>query len=211
MKRWQPVKLSAFDEKLVELTTLKNEVSQHLSHLNGLRVRYTDWFKRKRQTFIDAIKLIQISCPWAIPPVITSITKLRYTLELAQKIPRVGIPTRTLSTTINEYLDYWDELCCLKVTGQGIYEKVCAFCDSITRLRDPMLKVEIDNLQSQLNESCTEDFYFMDTHNEKHNLLFYNIAPQDFNFHGLLSFIPFLLRIATHICYWSTKLYIEKE
>ncbi|ESP04418.1 hypothetical protein LOTGIDRAFT_170810 [Lottia gigantea] len=205
-----PPEPTEFDKKFLELDNLKKEVSQHLGRLNNMRVRYTDWFERRKQTFMDSIKIIQVYSPIKMPK-ITSMGNLLTIIHLAERIPKRKLSKEWISPTIQEFLMFWSEICDLKVIGDEIYNKVCVYCDSITRLRDPYLKTKVDNLHTQLTVSCCEEFYFMDVHDERHNLGFYSISSQDFQFQGLMGFIPYLLRLSTQICYWSTKLYLEKE
>lgn len=53
-------KATPFEVKMVELERLKKEISRHMGHLNSVRIRYIEWFEKRRQSFVDAVKLVQV-------------------------------------------------------------------------------------------------------------------------------------------------------
>ncbi len=52
---------------------------------------------------------------------------------------------------------------------------------------------------------------FTEVHNERDNLFTYQLGQCDHKFVGLLGYVPYLLKIATNICFWCNKMYLEKE
>lgn len=104
------------------------------------------------------------------------------------------------------------DFCQLKKEGDvKVYERICEYCESITRLREPEIKHKIDRLQVAVNRDFSEDFIFTDIHNEKDNLYIYKLNPPDHNLLGLVGILPYLLKRTTKLCYLVTKLHLEKE
>lgn len=203
--------LTAFDRKVNELCRLQKEVTGHLARLNALRSRYMDWFNRKHQSFLDAVKAVQVSMPQLLPKHITCIRHYRATLEMAKKISTNGKARMGLVDKMEEYLGFWGALLALKEENDVVYDKIDKFCRSIQRLRDPEIKDQVDNLKSKLSLAFSEDWDFTSVNNEKDNLFTYKISTQDQEFLGLVGYIPYLLTFATKVCYFCGKLHVEKE
>lgn len=196
--------------KMAELDRMKHDASRHLHRLNSMKMRYMDWFQHKHQSFLDSIKIIHILAAQLLPKDITTVTHFKKVLELARKFPRNGTPRDSSPDKMDEFLMFWDQLIMLKYENDALYDKICDFCNSIKRLRQPELKTEIDRLHYRLNIIFSEDYSFMNIHNERDNLFTYRVAIHDHKYHGLLSYIPYVLSYCTKICYWTSKLYIEK-
>ena len=211
LSRREPETYSSFQWRVRELDDIKTEVVHHLGRLNSLKLDYMDWFSRRRQTFLDAIKLVQISLPHLVPQTISSIGDFRKTIDLVGRLPRLGRPVEGCVKILDEYLVFWTRLSELHLEGRVVYGKLCQFVDGVSAMREPHIKVSVDELQTELNAAMEEMFDFTSVHNERDNLFTYKLAQQDHRFHGLLAYIPFLLKIATNICYWSNKMYLEKE
>lgn len=202
-----------FELKVIELDKLKTEVLTHMGKLNKVKIDYMDWFERKRQTFVDALKLIQITFPQLVPSETATIANFRKTYEIAFNITKNGSasPVGKCHYVMKEYLHFWERINVLHREGQTIYKKICDYCNGITRMREPHINETVDSLQVTLNEQLREDFNFMSVHNERDNLFTYKVAQHDHRFHGLLAYIPYLLKISTTICFWNNKIFLEKE
>lgn len=204
-------KMSAFDEKMTELHKLKIEANSHLKKLHGLKLRYKDWFNRKYQTFLNSVKLIQILALNLVPREINNLNHFRQIFEMALRFPRNGTPRDKGPSIMEEFIIFWDEFCDMKVEGDILYTKLNTFCSSITNLRNPKIKREIDRLQCNLNVIFSENFNFTNRNNEKDNLFTYRLSVYDESYHGLVNFLPFIVDFAARICFWIGKLYVEKE
>ena len=209
MKKTEP---TLFEVKFLELEKLKIDCHQHMCRLNDLKIVYRDWFDRRRQSFLDAIKLVQVTYPQLVPATIVTLSQFKSLLYFTKQLPKRS------SKTINEtplqmdvFLSFWSEFWDLKRKSDVLYERICVFCESITRLREPKIKLEIDRLQKQLTGASSENYNFTHVNNEKDNLFTYRVAMPDHQYHGLVSFLPFLLQIGTKVLYYCGKLHIEKE
>ena len=194
---------------MMELDELQNETNRHLGKLNSLKMRYMEWFSRKQQSFLDSMKLIHYLGDTLLPPQINTIKNYRRVSDLSRKMPRNGTPRDQTPGRMDEFLFFWEEFVMLKKENDKIYSKVCDFCNSIQRLREPVLKDEIDRLHYKLVLFCSEDYDFTSINNERNNLFTYRVALHDHKYHGLVSYIPFLVGFAAKICYWVSKLHIE--
>jgi len=110
-----------------------------------------------------------------------------------------------------EFVAFWDAMQALHLEGQQLYQQICDFCQSVTRMREPHINETVDDLQRELNTAMEEDFVFTEVHNERDNLFTYQLGQCDHKFVGLLGYVPYLLKIATNICFWCNKMYLEKE
>lgn len=155
--------------------------------------------------------LRQITYPELVPKDVNTLKLFRHVYETARSLPKRGLPVERSAERMSEFLEFVDNMQELRVAHDSLYEKVCAYCDSITQLRDPHIKDNVDDFQKKLDEAFEEDFDCDNVHNEKDNLFTYKVAQQDHKFHGLLSYVPYLLKLATNMCYWSCQLYLEKE
>lgn len=203
--------MTSFEVKMMELERLKKEISRHMCRLNSVRIQYTDWFEKRRQSFIDSIKLLQLTYPEVVPPQHNTVALFRRMYDTAQVLPKRGLPVDRSAERLAELEHFIDAVGGLKKDHDLLYEKICTYCCSITLLRDPYLKDTIDDYQKTLNIAFQEDFDFDQVHNEKDNLFTYKLAQQDHTFHGLLAYVPYVLKVAVDMCYWSCQLYLEKE
>ncbi|KAK3100165.1 hypothetical protein FSP39_015625 [Pinctada imbricata] len=194
---------------MIELDDIQNETNRHLGKLNSLKMRYMEWFSRKHQSFLDSIKLIHILGDTLLPKEVNTMKNYRRVSGYCRKMPRNGTPRDQTPGRMDEFLFFWEEFLILKKDNDKIYKKVCDFCNSITRLREPLLKDEIDRLHYKLLLFCSEDFDFTSINNERSNLFTYRVSLQDHKYHGLMSYMPFLMGFAGKICYWISKLHIE--
>ncbi|XP_046359725.2 uncharacterized protein LOC124137466 [Haliotis rufescens] len=203
--------LTRFDEKQMELDRIKDDFRRYLGRLNSLRLHYRDWFDRQFQSFLDAIKIVQLTFPCLVPREIVYMSQFEQTLEFVKRLPQNGKTFCRNFDKMTQFHGFWNRFCELKKEGDVLNASMCAFCDSITRLREPQLRLDIDKMQSRLDQASKQDFNFTELHNERDNLFVYRIAGHDDKLQPLVGYLPYLLKIATGICYWSTKLYIEKE
>ncbi|XP_061185338.1 uncharacterized protein LOC133197094 [Saccostrea echinata] len=200
---------SKFELKMMELEDLKNEANRHVGRLNSLKMRYMDWFLRCQQSFLDSIKLIHILGGDLLPREINTIRNFKKVMRFSGQLPSNGTPRDGSKGKMIGFLLFWEEMLTLKRENDALYRKICDFCNSIRRLREPILKDEIDRLHQRLNLFLSEDYDFTAISNDRHNLFTYRVALHDHRYHGLVSYIPFLLSIANKLCYWTSKLYIE--
>ncbi|XP_046551322.1 uncharacterized protein LOC124261044 [Haliotis rubra] len=203
--------LTRFDEKQIELDRIKNDFRRHLGRLNSLRLHYRNWFDRQFQSFVDSIKIVQLTFPCLVPREIVYMSHFLQIFEFVKKLPQNGRTFGRNLDKMTQFHDFWTTFCELKKEGDALNASMCAFCDSITRLREPHLRLDIDNMQARLDQASNQDYNFTKLHNERDNLFVYRIAGHDDKLQPLVGYLPYLLKIATGICYWSTRLYIEKE
>ncbi|XP_069129958.1 uncharacterized protein [Argopecten irradians] len=199
------------EKKMMELDRLKLLANKHLGRLHQLKMRYIDWFNRKHQSFLDSIKLIHTLGGSLLPFEVDTIRHYRRVRDLSRRFPRNGTPRDSSPVKMDEFISFWEEMYMLKHENDALFDTVEHFCHSIRRLRQPEIKDEIDRLHYKLNLFCAEDYKFTELNNERDNLFTYKVAPHDHKYHGLMNFIPFLLGYATRLCYWTSKLYIEKS
>ena len=110
------------------------------------------------------------------------------------------------------FLQYWKMFCDLKIELEAeLLPEITAFVNSVTRMREPEKKRELDDTLLELQANFSEEFDFRNVHDEKSNLFAYRLRVCDQNFLGLVGYIPFLINYCTKICFLVTKLYLEKE
>ena len=206
-----PPKMTPFDEKMVELDFLKYETKVQMKKLNSCRFRYMDWFGRKCQTFLDAVKLTQIIAAKMIPAEIKTMSDFRKVADMSRRFPRNGTPRDAGPAKMDDFMMFWSEMLEMKETTDELYEKLCKYYESVERLRQPSIKMEIDRLYDILNSAHSEDFDFTEIKNERDNLFVYKVAPFDYRFHGLMGYIPYLLNLSLKMLHWLGKCHLEKE
>ena len=202
---WTP-----FQEKSYELDLIKKRAYRLMGEFNAVVLEYRDWFNRRYQSFIDAIKRVQNEAPTLVPHEISNLTQLRRVYSVGQKLTRMGFVFRG-KEHIEQFLGFWDELLRIKeYLDTDLLIEVTAFCTTIDTLRKPDLKKEIDDLHAELCERCIESFDFGQVRNEKDNLFIYKLSMADRRFIGLVGFIPYILDFATKVCFLIGKLFIER-
>lgn len=206
-----PPKMTPFDEKMVELDFLKYETKAHMKKLNSCRFRYREWFYKKCQSFLDAVKLTQIVAAKMIPAEIKTMVDFRKVHDMSRRFPRNGTPRDAGPAKMDDFMMFWTEMLELKETTDELYEKLCKYYSSVERLRQPSIKLEVDRLYGIITTAYSEDFDFTDLKNERENLYIYKIAPFDSTFHGLMGYIPYLLTLSLKMFHWLGKIHLEKE
>ncbi|KAK7097660.1 uncharacterized protein [Littorina saxatilis] len=204
-------RMTPFEVKMMELERLKKEISRNLGRFNSVRNDYMDWFEKRRQSFVDSLKLLQITFPLLVSDNNNTMKLFREVYRCASKIPRRGMPVERCADRMKEFLDFVDRLVELKKDQDVLYDKLCAYCNSVSRIREPHQKENVDFLQKTLTQAFDENFDFDRLHNERDNLFTYRVAQHDHKFHGLLSYVPYLLKVSTNMCYWACQIYLEKE
>jgi len=113
---------------------------------------------------------------------------------------------------LEKYREFWDRLQELRSEcDTSVLAPVNAYCFTITRLRDPNIKTQIDSLAREASVKSELDFDFSDTHNTKENLFAYRTGVSEKELIGFVGFIPHLANLQRKLLYLITKLYVEKE
>ena len=197
--------------KNAELDNLKKEAKQHLRKLNSLYLDYTDWFQKQSQSFLDAIKTVQVLMPSLVPKEIECMQDFRKTLEMARTLETKGRKVKNLDK-MQLFLDYWVRFCDLRDELElDILLRLGNFCRSVTSLRREEVKTQIDWLEAEMNMKSPESYNFTKFHNTKENLYTYKIMVPDQRFLGLVGYLPHLIGYATRICYMIGKVHVERE
>ncbi|GFO34379.1 hypothetical protein PoB_006088400 [Plakobranchus ocellatus] len=206
-----PPEHTPFELRVKELDDIKTVVLKHMGRLNALKLQYMDWFERRRQTFVDAVKLIQITLPQLVPQKTNTLREFRKAHEVASRLPKRGLPVENCASVMGEYLVFWDRLLELHKTGQELYARVVEYISKISAMREPHILDTVHDLQSTLNTQTNESFDFTTVHNERDNLFTYKVAQHDHQYHGLLAYPPYLLKMACTLCFWCNKMHLERE
>lgn len=103
------------------------------------------------------------------------------------------------------YLELRDEC------DTSVLSPVNAYCFTLTRLRDPNIKTQIDDIAQDINIKCDPDYNFRELHNIKENLFAYRTGVCNHELIGFIGFLSHLCNLQRKICYLITKLYVEKE
>ncbi|XP_045204359.1 uncharacterized protein LOC123557140 isoform X1 [Mercenaria mercenaria] len=206
-----PPNYTPFDESMIELDFIKVRTKSQIKKLNSLKIRYMEWFTRKCKSFLDGIKLTQILAAKIVPNDIQTMKDFKKIQDMSRRFPRNGTPRDSNPAKMDEFSMFWAEMLDLKEETDDLYEALCKYCEGVTRLRQPSIKVEIDRLKVILDEGFSEDFVFTDVKNERDNLFVYKVAPTDHQYHGIMGYIPYLLTVSKKLLAWVTKVHLEKE
>lgn len=206
-----PPNYTPFDESMIELDFIKVRTKAQIKKLNSLKFRYIEWFTKKCKSFLECIKLTQILAVKLIPGDIETMKDFKKIHDMSRRFPRNGTPRDSNPAKMDEFFMFWLEMTDLKEETDDIYNGLCKYCEKVTRLRQPSIKVEIDRLKAVLDEAFSEDFVFTDVKNERENLFVYKVAPTDHRYHGIMGYIPHLLTISVKMLTWVTKVHLEKE
>lgn len=200
---WTP-----FQEKSYELDQLKKKAYKLMGEFNSIVLEYRDWFRRKHQSFLDAIKNVQIQASGIVPREISSLEDLRKIYKMGLKL---GDRSFRGKEHLQQYFDFWDQLQMLReYSANDLLMEVYGFCRTVEKLRDPSLLEQIEHLQKELETNCTESFDFSKITVEKGALYTYNLSIPDRGFLRLVAFLPFLLQFATKFCFLIGKLFLER-
>ena len=201
-----------FDEKFHELDRIKSRIAAHMKQLNALRARYAEWFDRQHQSFLDAIKTVQISLPTLVPSVHRTIANFQCTRQMAHRLAARGGRLRTCDVArLDQFVTFWSAYSRLHAQLQTCCDDVDTFIASVTRMRVPGVKAEMDALRVTVRTRSDENYDFTHAHNDTENLYTYRLNAGDQQFLGLVGCLPHLLKKCTELCYLVGKLYLEQE
>ena len=212
---WTPtssrMSMEGFHVKNTELHNIKKRSLKLMGKFNALHVEYSDWFKRQEQSFVDSVKSVQVMFPTLVPQHLSTIKNFR-TLHAMGKECNASRPLPGGFDKMDRFLHYWSQFCELKeeLVNDTMME-INQYIASVTRMREPEKKDEIDVLLLELMKKHSEDYDFRNAHNEKDNLYTYRLMVCDNTFLGLVGYMPYLIGYCTKICFMITKLYLEKE
>lgn len=200
-----------FDESMIDLDVIKVRTKSHFRKVNSLKFRYMDWFTQKCKSFLDGMKLTQILALKIVPDNIETMQDFKKIHDMSRRFPRNGTPRDANPAKMDRFYMFWLEMTGLKEETDELYEALCTYCEGVTRLRQPSIKVEIDRLKAILDHAVSDEFVFTDVKNEIDNLYIYKIAPTDYKYHGILGYIPYLLTVSLRMLSWIGKIHLEKE
>lgn len=206
-----PPNYTPFDESMIELDFIKVRTKAQIKRINSLKHKYIDWFSRKCQSFLDGIKLTQILANKLVPADIETMKDFKTVYNMSRRFPKNGTPRDTNPGKMEEFYMFWLTIVDLKEETDELYQSMCKYCEGVTRLRHPAIKLEIDRLKAILDESFNEEFVFTDVKNERDNLFVYKVATFDHKYHGLLGYIPYLMTLSVRMLAWFGKVHLEKE
>lgn len=110
------------------------------------------------------------------------------------------------------FISFWERFLDLRVQcDEEVFQPVTEYCASITLLLDPEVKVKIDKLAGEIASKCDPDFDLCHINDCKENLSIYKLGLNQRDLIGLIGFIPHLANIQRRMCYFVTKLAVEKE
>merc|ERR1712012_892760 len=99
---------SDFQYRVKELDAIKGEVLAHMGRLNACKLKYMEWFKHRRQTFVDALKLLQVSLPQLVPHETRTLGQFRTACRVAVSLPKRGLPVEKCADSMAEFVAFWD-------------------------------------------------------------------------------------------------------
>lgn len=113
---------------------------------------------------------------------------------------------------LEAFREFWNRFIELRDECEDtVLSPVNIYCFSITRLREPKIKAQIDSLALEINVKSSTDYDFANTHDAKENLFIYRTGVSDRDLIGFVGFVPHLANLQRKMCYYITKLYVEKE
>ena len=113
---------------------------------------------------------------------------------------------------LEKYREFWKRFQDLRdECDEAVLSPVNAYCFSITRLRDPNMKARVDGLAREISLKSDPDFDFTDIHDAKENLFIYRTGVSGTTLVGFVGFVPHMTNLQRKMCYYITKLYVEKE
>ena len=113
---------------------------------------------------------------------------------------------------LEKYSEFWRRFQELRdECDNSVLAPVNAYCFTITRLRDPNVKARIDGLAREISIKSDTEFDCTDIHDAKENLFAYRTGVSGTTLVGFVGFIPHLTNLQRKMCYFITKLYVEKE
>ncbi len=203
------LELSEFHKKNHELSAFKRRAKQLFSHFSELQCDYTDWFQRRQQSFLDAIKGLQFGMSPLLPRDVSNMAKFKVILDMARKLKRVGRRVGG-EEKLEQFISFWTTYCSLKEQLDAFLKDLGNFLSGIAVLREPKEKQTLDKLQTDLNSIYSETYTFTSLHNERDNLFMYRVIVADSSFLGFVGYLPYLIGMSSKICYQVLRIHIAK-
>ena len=202
--------LTPIQMKVYELDNFKKTVHGVLARFNNLRLEYMDWYKNRIKTFITVLKSVLAIQGPHVAVKISNIEKYRSVYKHAKNL---ASGSRLISNfqPLDTFFSFWVRFQqIMEDLDKEVILALNQHCESVTSLRQPEVKAQIDLLYDALLKASCEDFDFSECHNEKDNLFTYGLMTSDNEFHGLVAYIPYLIDYAAKICYLTTRISVEK-
>ena len=181
------------------------KAQETLNQLNRLVVDYEEWLKRQQQSFIDAIKSVQL-----IEPVLISqkIKSLKEFLSLFNIVHHHKTRVEFKSVKIDKFTQFfvfWERLCPLtnEITAL-VGADVPQLLQSLPYIKNPQYLPMIRSLSSELIRYSSVDCNFATLHENSESrscLHRYRLLIGDSEYGDLVGFIPALVKIASKICW----------
>lgn len=113
---------------------------------------------------------------------------------------------------LEAYQGFWERLTDLKAECEdNVLSPVNDYCFSITKLLEPSIKEKVDKLALEISQKTEPDYDFTSIHDAKENLFVYKLGVNEKDLLGFVGFIPHLTNLQRKMCYFITKLGVEKE
>lgn len=203
--------MTPFDMKFYELDDIKKDLKGHASKISNLTLDYQDWFGQQIRSFLSTIKHLQAVVPSPAGGGISTMAQFRKLVETFDAMKRTGKTLGLSDQHLKAFMGFWDRLVVIKSdVDEEVTLRLNMYVDSVTRLRQQQIKQKVDDLVAELNSKFSEDFNFSDLRDTGKVYTFRLTASED-NFQGLVTFIPHLLKLAAQVCYFSSKIHLEKE
>lgn len=202
--------MTLFHEKNSELSKLKKRANRLMSVFNRMYCEYADWFKRRENSFLNAVKSVQTTIPTLVPDGIS-------TMQDYLQIVKMGRHIHSLNRTVGghdllgQVEKFWNQFLEAKDQLENILLKdIDVFNESVQCLRENNAHEKMDQLRLKLSSQCSESYDFSQIHDERNHLFTYRLMVCDQGFLGLIGYLPYLLNYAIKICFLVNQIYIEK-
>lgn len=204
--------MTPFDMKYYELDDIKKDLQGHTAKVSKLTLEYQDWFSQKGRSFLRTLKHLQASKLSNSTRGISTITQLRHLMHNFSTMQASHTHTYgQTDSTLKTYLDFWDQFVALKAEiDEEVILRITRYVESVSRLRQVGIKDRIDTLVQELNSKFSEDYNFGELR-EKGKLYTFSISASEYEYQGLVTYLPHLLNLTTQICFHSNKIHLEKE
>ncbi len=213
MLMWAPPprsNVSSTHSKKVELQNLQKEAKQHLRKWNQLYLEYADWHRHQCESFVGAVKTLQVVAHGVVPRDVTCISDLKKMAEIAEIMKGNGRNFHNFHKLL-AYLDFWERFCHLKDDLEHcVLLRLENALQSTVTLRKEDVRTEILAVKSKLIHQSKESFKCSSVELEKENLYTYNVTSCDSRYEGLVRYLPILFGYAARLCYLVGHLKVEE-
>ncbi|CAD5120316.1 unnamed protein product [Dimorphilus gyrociliatus] len=180
-----------------ELNVIRHSASAILKRLNKLKLDYMDWWNRQNVSFVHSLRSLHISCS-AILPVnhkLTTRNQFKTLLEAADKMTFTTAKINNIKTLT----DFWARFL-------ELYEEIEDAVQTPIRELFPGVYKSLMETYSRLIEGVSDDF---DSRlcNEPFG---YELGLAHEDYRHLIALLPYLLKLASNLCYVVMKLHIAK-